>query len=101
MKNLEVTTSFDGFIETCQMTDEELLNMCDAIFSGESQPSFHFEQAKNVFNGLILVYEPMNFGLLLTQAAYNYFIPWVEKSKFHEEPYEAYLNWKIAIEKKD
>ena len=101
MNNLDVTTSFEGFIQTCQLNDVELLNMCDAIFTGQSQTSFHFEPAKNVFNGLILVFEPMNYGLLLTKAAYDYFIPWIEKSKFHKEPYDAYLNWKMAVERDD
>ena len=101
MKDLNVMTSFEDFIKSCDLHDAEMLNMCDAIFTGQPQPLFHFVPAKNVFDGLILVFEPLNIGLLLSKKAYNYFIPWIEKEKFHKEPYDAYLNWKMAVEKED
>ena len=100
-KNVETTTSFDGFIQRCDLNDQELLAMCDTIFTQEAHYPFHLEPAKNIFDGFILVYEPTSFGLLLTRKAYDYFIPWIEKTKFYDEPYDTYLNWKNAVEKDD
>lgn len=100
-EELAITTSFKDFIEINQLNDVELQYMCDSIIQEQAQPLFRFMPANNQPDKKILVYEPNNYGLLLTEKAYNYFITWFEKEYCNKEMYDAYLSWKAAVEKND
>ncbi|MBQ9426802.1 MAG: hypothetical protein IJU36_04145 [Paludibacteraceae bacterium] len=95
------TTSFEEFIQSCQLNDEELQNMCETIFTGQSYAPFRLKPNRNVFKGFILTYEPMEISLVLSEKAYKYFISWIEGKHFKGEPYDVYLNWKMDVEKGD
>ena len=95
------TTSFEEFIQACQLNDAELQNMCETIFTGQSHAPFRLVPNVNVFKGFILVNDQMDASLILSEKAYNYFIPWIEKKQFNGEPYDSYLSWKMAVEKDD
>ena len=101
MGNLTKTTSFEEFLQSCDLNDAEMQNMCDSIFNNEDFAPFKLIPAANSEDNVILVYEPNNIGLVLTPKAKNYIVKWVEKNKLFNEPYDAYLSWKMAVEKDD
>lgn len=101
MEDLYLTTSFEEFFERCDLSEQELLYMCDTIFHNTNYPSFKIEPAPKGDKNVMIVYEPYNIGLILTSKAKNYIIKWIEEKKLYGEPYDDYLNWKMAVEKDD
>lgn len=101
VNKLNVMTRFDDFINSNEWNDMELLYMCDTINEDCDFPPFKLLPANNSKENIILVYEPTGDSLILKPAAKARFINKVEELFCKGEPYDIYLNWKMAVEKDD
>lgn len=100
MKDLEVTTDYMEFLNHYEWNDAELLHMCETVFEGDDTPPFKILPAANSNINVILVYEPENYGLIVTPAVKNGIMAWVMQ-KTNNEPYDSYFPWKMAVDKDD
>lgn len=100
MKNLEVTTDYMEFLDHYDWNSAALLYMCDTLFKGEDTPPFKILPAANSDINIILVYEPDNYGLIVTPAVKTSIMAWIMQ-KTNNEPYDTYFPWKMAVDKDD
>ena len=97
------TTKFDEFtaaINVHEFNTAEWAHLCEVVTSEQpiEMPPFVLQETKNKKN-MILTYTPTNDSIILTPAAKDYFITWIEKKYMSGEPYFAYLAVKEAMEK--
>ena len=101
INKLNVMTRFDDFINSNEWNDMELLYMCDTISEDRDFPPFKLLPVNSSKENVILVYEPTGDSLMLRPAAKARFISNVEELFCKGEPYDDYLNMKMAVEKDD
>lgn len=98
MKDLEVTTNYKEFLDHYDWNSAALLYMCDTLFKNEDTPPFKLLPANNSDENVILVFEPENYGLIVTPDVKKAIYAWIMQ-KTHNEPYDIYFSWKMAVEK--
>ncbi len=100
MEKLKVTRDYVEFINHQDWNDTELLYMCETLFEGVDASPFKILPANNSNENVILVYESENYGLIVTPDIKKAIHAWIMQ-KTHNEPYDTYFNWKMAVEKDD
>lgn len=94
-------TDYKEFVKSREWNEMELLYMCDTVCTGNDNLPFKIVPAANSVQNVLLVYEPEELSLILTPPMRVSMISWIECEYCNGEPYDAYLNCKMAIEKDD
>lgn len=97
MKKLEVTTDYREFLDHYDWNSAALLYMCYTLFKEEDTSPFKILPANNSDENVILVYEPENYGLIVTPEVKKAIYAWIMQ-KTNNEPYDSYFPWKMAVD---
>lgn len=100
MEKLKVTKNYKEFLDHYEWNSTALLYMCDALFKGIDTSPFKILPANNSDENVILVYEPENYGLIVTPEVKKAINAWIMQ-KTNNEPYDIFFSYKMAVEKDD